>query len=352
MNGPARLIVASVLAALGLLAGCMPTSVTLNFGESEGKLRESTVASEGAGGAKVALIDVRGLIIDGPTPGLFTSGRNPVAELVTRLRQAETDPDVKAVVLRVNSPGGGVGATETMYNEVVRFRERTKKPVVVHLADIAASGGYYLALAGDRIIASPSGITGSIGVIIPTFNFADGMKRVGVVSRSVKSKPNKDLANPFEPMRDSQYTVLQSMVDGMYAVFRARVVERRGAALDSSRLDELTDGRTMLGLEAVKAGLADETGDVYDAFARARELAGLSEAALIVYYRGGSARPTTPYAGAEMPELLPEGFRSAAGTGPGEVNLLKVDLSPVLGGAGSESHLTTGGAYYLWVAGW
>lgn len=377
MPRPPRLLSVLMLSLGALLAaGCMPTSVTLNFGVPGATLKESVVATDGAGtgtpAAKVALIDVRGMIIDGPVPGLFTSGRNPVAELALRLRKAEEDPAVKAVVLRISSPGGGVGATETMYNEVRRFREATGKPVVVQLGDIAASGGYYLALAGDCIIASPSGITGSIGVIIPTFNFSEGMKKVGIVSRSIKSRENKDLANPFEPMRDSQYAVLQGLVDGMYATFRTRVWDRRGGLTSApgagggavggpheaacgalvrpvnvARFDELTDGRVMLGAAAVDAGLADATGDVYDAFAKARELAGVPGAALVLYYRGGE-KPLTPLALSESPSPVP---LVGSGTMQGaEINLLQVQL-----GAGTDPFnphaMSTGGAYYLWWAG-
>lgn len=358
-----------LLALVVMLApGCMPTSVTLNFGDPQARLRESTVATAdagGSGGAKIALIEVRGLIIDGPTPGLFTRGRSPVAELALRLRTAQDDPDVKGVVLRINSPGGGVGATETMYNEVRRFRERTGKPVVVHLGDLAASGGYYLALAGDRIIASPSGITGSIGVIIPTFNFSAGMQKVGIVSRSVKSRENKDLANPFEPMKDGQYAVLQSMVDGMYATFRERVCSRRSSAdahtpsreasmealvapLDMARLDELTDGRVMLGSEAVKAGLADEAGDLYAAFAHARKLARAPSAQLVVYYRG-EEKPLTPYALSEYRPEATAGGQAGAPSAGTEINLLQVQMQSPLNL--SDPLMSTGGAYYIWWSG-
>lgn len=350
-----------LLAALAL-PGCTPTSVTFNFGDDSG-IRETQVATDGPNAsstsAKVALIEVRGLIIDGPTPGLISEGRNPVAELVARLRKAEADDDVKAIVLRITSPGGGVGATETMYSEVRRFRERSGKPIVVHLGDVAASGGYYLALAGDYLIASPSGIAGSIGVIIPTLNFSEGMNRWGIVSRSVKSAANKDLANPLEPMREGQYAVLQHMVDGMYSTFKGRVVARRGGSsqvvsdppcsalakpIDMARLDELTDGRVMLGREAVDAGLADMTGDLYDAFAKARGLAGLTGARIVKYHRGGEV-PTSPYAGAEAPRAqTPQA--ASAGT---EINLLKLNLP----GANSvnDASMTTGGAYYLWLSG-
>lgn len=368
-------VVASLL--LGIFAGCAPSAVTFYFGDVERKLKEAVVdrapespapaarlgppeaalppVLSGGGSGKVLLIEVRGLIIDSPTPGLLASGRNPVAELAARLRKAETDPEVKAVLLRVVSPGGGVGATETMYDEVLRFRRRTGRPVVVQLGDVAASGGYYLALAGDVIVAQPSGITGSIGVIIPTVNVAEGMARIGVRARSIKSGMNKDLANPLEPMREHQYEVLQALVDDFYARFRQRVLERRAPlpdgtipqaavmrrGIDESRLDALTDGRVLSGLKAVEAGLADLAGGLETSFEAARRLAGLRTATLVTYYRG-LEKPVSPYASAESPApAAPAG--AAAPAGGTEINLLQVRLDSALqSGAGA-------GAYYLWL---
>jgi protease-4 len=315
-----------------LAPACAPLSVTFTLGAQEQPLRETAVLEDahGPADAKVALIDVRGTIIDAARPGLFGSGANPVDELVARLKMAEDDPEVRAVVIRINSPGGSVTASDIVYTEVRRFADTTKKPVVASLGEVAASGGYYLALAADEIVAQPTSITASIGVIIPTVNVSDGLRRIGIVARSIKSGENKDLANPLEPIRESQYAVLQGMVDDFYARFRGLVVERR-PTLDTSRLDELTDGRVVTGAEAVKAGLADHEGSVRDAFDRAKHLAGITSARLVRYHTD-TARPRSPYsptATAEAP---------AANT---EVNLIQLDLGEA--GLGSATN-----AYYLW----
>lgn len=223
-----------------------------------------------------------------------------------------------------------------MYNEVRRFRERTGKPVVAALGEVAASGGYYLALAADEIIAQPTTITGSVGVIIPTINLSAGMQKIGIVSRSIKSGANKDLANPLEPMREGQYQVLQHMVDQFYQGFRDRVLTRRAPRFDASRADELLDGRVFTGAEAASLGLVDSTGGVREAFDRARALAGLDKASLIKYHtEAGGTRPRTAYAEA------PAGAGSTF-----EFNLVRID------GAGSLIGLDGGGggcrAYYLW----
>lgn len=328
-----------------LTASCGPLSMTFVLGARDGKLREAEVLADegrGLGAAKVALIDVRGVIAEtSPSRalGLLDAGPGPVDEFVARLQKAEEDGGVKAVVLRINSPGGSVAASELMYNELRRFRETTGKPVVASLGEVAASGGYYLALGADEIVAQPTSITASIGVIIPTVNVSEGLRRIGVVSRSVKSGENKDIANPLEPMRDTQYAVLQGMVDEFYASFRGLVVERRtGApnALVTARLDELTDGRVVTGAEAVRAGLADHEGDLRAAFERAKSLAGIEKAKLVKYYGQYDMPPRTAYATTAAP--TPQAT--------GEVNVLTLDLGGLTGGAS----LTPGTAYYIWTA--
>lgn len=351
-------------------------SLTLNPQPS--KLAESSVippeasgsrASLSADAPKVVLIDVRGLIIDAPQRGLLSPAINPVDELVARLEKAEFDPRVRAVVLRINSPGGGVAATETMYREVVRFRERSGKPVVASMGDVAASGGYYLALAADAVYAQPTTITGSIGVIMPTINVSQGLARIGIVSRALKSGQNKDMANPLEPMREGQYALLQEMVDEFYTRFRATVEERRRAVLtahaahpsasgvrpvmiepDSARsalesfnasIDDLTDGRIITGDRAARYGLVDATGGVREAFTHAALLAGLSpdRTRLVKYYDSNDLNgPRSLYAHAGMQPT------EATSAGQTEVNLVQIRL-----GDGTLAGLQVGsGAYYLW----
>lgn len=353
------------MACAGGLAGCMPTSVTFQFGD-DSMVRRTPVdelsapageRAESGGSGDVALIDVRGLLLDSSSPGLFGSTGNPTAELAARLRAAAEDSRVKAVVLRMNTPGGGVTASETMHSIVRRFRESTGKPVVISMGDVCASGGYYLSTAGDYVVAQPTGITASIGVIIPTVNFSEGMRRIGIVSRSIKSGANKDLANPLEPMREPQFAVLQGMVDEFYAKFRAMVVEARKspgavrtpggatlarAALDMARLDELTDGRVMSGAQAVRAGLADAEGDLIDSLHIARRLAGLSSARVVRFHRSRQT-PTTVYGAPE--ELAARGPASAGQTGGGDINLISLHMAP------GPDQLSTGGAYYLWMPG-
>lgn len=298
----------------------------IDFSGGDGRLLEKQVlADKGApaGGPKVALIDVEGLISHSPSPGLISTTSNTVDELVARLQKAEDDPRVRAVVLRVNSPGGTVAASETVYRELRSFRERTGKPIVVSMAEVAASGGYYISLAADRIVAQPSTITGSIGVIIQTVNFSRGLSWIGIEARAVRSGPNKDIANPLEPIRDEHYALLQRTVDDFYRSFHDLARAARPDA-DASRFDSLTDGRIFTGAQAYEERLVDSLGDLRDSFAEAKRLAGVDRARLIKYHPEGRT-PASPYA------------LSAA---PPNSTSMHVSLPPMLSPAP--------GFYYLW----
>lgn len=328
------------LFALVLLvgSGCTPR-FTISIGSSDSELVAKPVFEDADAVGDVATIDVRGLIADARTPGLLGAGANPVDSLVARLEKAEKDERVRAVILRISSPGGTVTGSDMMYREVRRFSEKTGKPVIASLGEIAASGGYYLALAADVIVAQPTSITGSIGVIIPTVNVSEGLNRIGIVARNVKSGPNKDLADPLSPPRDSQYAVLQGMVGEFYARFRGLVVSRR-TALKPELVDELTDGRVITGARAVECGLADREGGLREAFELAKERVGI-KAARLVKYVGADANPRTPYAAAD-------GAAPRAEQGRPEINLVQIRLND-LAGPGAVSDLS--GVYYLWLAG-
>jgi protease-4 len=333
-----------LLAALALLTtGCTPLTVSFTLFAKDKKLVESVVDAEPGTAWKVCVIDLQGLIVDAALPGLLGPGPNPVDETVARLEMARADESIKAVVLRINSPGGSVTGSDVLYREIRRFRELSGKPVVVSMAEVAASGGYYIALAADRIYANPTTITGSIGVIVPTINFSDGLARIGIVARSVKSGPNKDIANSLEPVKESHYKVLQGLVDEYYAAFRQHVKDRR-PNLDLARFDESTDGRIVSGHEARSRGLVDELGGIREAFAGAKELAGLQAAKMVKYRLEGSPVPRTAYAEASTEPVI-----DAPTPGPrggSEVNLLRIDA----GGLFSHAGPSPSAIYYLWMA--
>lgn len=290
---------------MACLTGCLPDRVVLDLRPDEGVLRESLVmvGPSGRSGPKVALIDVRGLIADASAPGLVGSGSNPVDELVARLAKAGDDREVRAVVLRINSPGGTVTGSDAMYRELRRFRERTGKPVVACLSEVAASGGYYISMGADEIIAAPTTITGSVGVIMQTVNVSRGLSMIGVEARAVTSGPNKALASPLEPAREEHYTILQGMVDEFYGRFQGLVRERR-PGVSTADLARCTDGRVLTGAEAARVGMVDGTGDVHDAVAHAMERAGLRTARVVKYHgMGASVRTAYARSGEEEPGI-------------------------------------------------
>jgi protease-4 len=323
-----------VLLAFIAVSGCLPSRFVIDLAGSDGRLAEKDVMGDAGATAKVALIDVEGLISHSASGGLFAGASNSVDELVSRLELAEKDEKVRAVVLRVNSPGGTVAASDTMYNEIASFRARTKKPVVVSMAEVAASGGYYISLAADRIIAQPSTITGSIGVLVQTVNFSKGMAMIGIEARAVTSGANKDLTNPLEPMREGHYAIIQGTVDEFYRGFRQHVAVGR-PGIDASRMDGLTDGRVFTGEQALREGLVDANGGLREAFAEAKRLAGTTGARMVKYHTPGRV-PTSPYATASLPASTP-----SATTQGTQFNLVQMNLSQPL--------VPTAGFYYLWL---
>jgi protease-4 len=248
---------------------------------------------------KVALIDVEGMIVNARVGGMLSPGENPVTLFHERLQAAAEDKHVKAVVLRINSPGGGVTASDIMYRDLCTFRAKTGKPVVACMMDVAASGGYYLAMGADHVVAHPTTVTGSIGVIMSLYNVSGLFKWAGIESDPIKSGPNKDLGNPARPMTDAERAILQSVVDGFYARFVEVVAA--GRQMSAEQVQPLADGRVYSGAEAHRLGLVDQVGYLDDAVCAARELACLSDTAVVAYdrcngYRGSiyAAAPTIP----------------------------------------------------------
>jgi protease-4 len=284
------------------LCGCF-NGLLLRPIQDDGPVSESVVldAKHWHCRNKIALIDVEGLIINARTSGLLGSGDNPMSLFRERLDAAADDPRVKAVVLRINSPGGAVTASDIMYQDVLRFRRDTCKPVVACMMDVAASGGYYLAMGCDRVYAHPTTVTGSIGVIMSLYNAHGLFEKIGLESNPIKSGPNKDLGNPGRPMTEEERQILQGMVNGFYEQFVQVVV--RGRGLPEERIRALADGRVYTGLDAKKLGLVDEIGYLEDAIQAAMDMAGVCDAKVVAYDRCDGYRGSV-YAG--LPKLPSE----------------------------------------------
>lgn len=334
-----RSLMVGLLLVVGLLAsGCGPTTFVVGLSPGDMTLEKTVVEeSEGRTRNEVAMIDVTGMIMNARQDGLLTQGENPVSTFREKLDRAADDSSVKAVILRINSPGGGVTASEIMYRELVSFREQTGKPVVVLMMDVAASGGYYLACGGDAIVAYPSTVTGSIGVIIQTVNFHKALTSIGIEPEAITSGPNKAVGSPLEPMSDEQRAILQGLVDEFYGSFVA-VVRKARPGLTDEGAKQATDGRVVSGIQALELGLVDRVGDLDEAFGLAKTLAAIDDADLVLYHRPLSY-VASPYASSNIP-----GGGAGASINAGmQVNLLQLNMDGSMGGMDMQP-----GFYYLW----
>jgi protease IV len=243
---------------------------------------------------KIVIIDVSGIIINARSSGLLGDGDNPMSLFRERLDAAADDPHVKAVVLRINSPGGAVTASDIMYRDLVNFRQRTRKPVVACMMDVAASGAYYLSMGADVVYAHPTTVTGSIGVIMSLYDASGLAAKIGIATNPIKSGPIKDVGNPLREMTDQERAVLQELVNNFYDQFVHVVASGRRMREDEVRV--LADGRVYGGLRAKELGLVDEIGYLEDAICCAKSLAHLRDATVVAYERGGGYRGSI-YAG-------------------------------------------------------
>lgn len=226
-------------------------------------------------GNVVAVVRVEGAITGGQSEAaVFGSSVASSDRLMRTLEQIRLDDAVKAVVLRVNSPGGTTGASYEIGRELQRVRDAGKK-VVTSMGDVAASGGYWVAAHTDYIYATPGTMTGSIGVIMEAVNLEELYRKIGYRSVTLKSGEFKDIGSPSREMTEAERAILQAMVDQSYAEFVAVVANGRNMPEDQVR--ELADGRVMTGSQAKAVGLVDELGSFNDAVAKAGELAGLGE---------------------------------------------------------------------------
>lgn len=240
------------------------------------KVKQSKLA-----GDKIAIIYVDGMIVGGRGQvGLFTEGGG-TDYLIRQLHSARDDASVKAVVLRINSPGGTVPASQEVGEELKKLRA-TGKPVITSMADMAASGGYWLAACTDKIYANPSTITGSLGVYMPYSNWEELYKKIGVRQEKIKSGPHKDILSPDRPLTDEERAIIQVMVDDMYNQFVEVIAE--GRHLDPAKVRQLADGRIYTGRQAKEAGLVDELGNMYDAIDGAAAMVGIQGKPELVEY--------------------------------------------------------------------
>lgn len=211
-------------------------------------------------GDKIALVRIEGVIADSKS-------------VIEELHRHHDDQSIKAILLRIDSPGGAVVPSQEIYDEVKKIKESGKKKIVTSMGTVAASGGYYIAAASERIIANPGTLTGSIGVIMELANVEGLLQKIGVESVTIKSGKNKDVGSPFRKMKEEERALLQVVMDDVHAQFIEAVAE--GRALEIEKVRTLADGRIFTGRQAKELGLVDELGSLDVAVKKTAELAGM-----------------------------------------------------------------------------
>ncbi len=219
-------------------------------------------------GDKIAIVEVKGVIAQS-------------TQVIEDLQQYLMDDGVKAIILRVDSPGGGVGPSQEIYREIMRIRSSSKKKVVTSMGSVAASGGYYIACASDRIVANPGTITGSIGVIMQFSNLEDLLKKIGVKGVVIKSGEHKDIGSPFREMTPEEKKLMQEVLDNVHQQFIQAVAD--GRKLDKSKVAEIADGRIMTGEQAKNLGLVDQLGNLQDTIDITAKLVGIEGRPNVLY---------------------------------------------------------------------
>jgi protease-4 len=217
-------------------------------------------------GDKIAIVEIKGVI-------------SQSSWIIEELRQYLEDDGVKAIILRIDSPGGGVGPAQEIYREVMKIK--LKKKVVTSMGSVAASGGYYVACASDLIVANPGTITGSIGVIMQFSNFEELLKKIGIKGMVLKSGEHKDIGSPFREMTPEEKAIMQEVLDNVHQQFIQAVAD--GRKLDRSKVIQVADGRILTGEQAKNLGLVDQMGNLQDTIDITAKMAGIVGKPTVLY---------------------------------------------------------------------
>jgi len=308
--------IAAIMFAALALSSCSLISIDLQ--PRIQPLVEETV--EGSGTAKVLLLDLSGVLSEEIVT--FSVGTPPprvplLARVREELRKAEEDDRVKAVIVRINSPGGTITASDILYREIHDFKARRKIPVIAAIMDVGASGGYYVALAADTIFVHPTTITGSIGVVMLTVNAQGLMEKIGVAPLAIKSGNMKDAGSLFRALTPDERAIFQGVIDDMHGRFVKLIVQSR--RIPEDRVRALADGRIYTAEQAKALDLVDRIGYLDDAVDAAKKAARLEEARIVMYHRPKEYRatfysttPVTPGADTALAQLA----AILAGPGP------------------------------------
>lgn len=251
---------------------------------------------------RVAVVNIEGAISSGEgSENLWNeAGGAYSGKIMREIRSAAEDNSVKALVLRIDSPGGSVTAAEEIGRELKRFKETTKKPIITTMGNSAASAGYWLAAYSDTIYANPSTLTGSIGVYMPYMNTEELFKKIGISSTKIKSGKHKDIMSSDRPMTPEEQQILQAMVNEMFDNFINVIAE--GRKMDVAKVKQLADGRVYTGQQAKALGLVDEIGNYYDALEAAGKAIGVT--GIPEVKESKRQKPWEMFLGAQVSEIL------------------------------------------------
>ncbi|MDY6856140.1 MAG: signal peptide peptidase SppA [Thermodesulfobacteriota bacterium] len=282
-----RFLFTGYLFFIFLSCGCTCLSIPLFQGTKP--LSETTIS--GKGKDKILIIDISGTIstkvYSKAIP--FSEKISIVSRVKEELKKAASNKRIKGVILRINSPGGSVTASDIIYKEIKEFKKDNKIPVIACMMDVAASGGYYISLAADTILAHPTSITGSIGVIAVKFNTSKLLDKIGVEDETIKSGDKKDLLSPFRPNTEEEKEILNQIIGSLYQRF-LDVIAKERKELSMEQIRRLADGRVFTTKQAVDAKLIDKVGYLEDAVELVKKEAGIPNAKVIIYHRRSSYR--------------------------------------------------------------
>lgn len=276
----------TLLSLVVFLGGC--AFVNVDIQKPLQPLQEKVL--EGEGSQKILLLDITGFISEREQTGSQFSKEKPstVAQVKEALLKAEQDHDVAGIILRINSPGGTVTASDIIHHEILSFKSRRTIPIYACITGLGTSGAYYVATAADRISAHPTAVTGSIGVLLLRFNVSGLLTKVGVSEETIKSGDKKDILSPFRGSTPEEQRIVQGIIDGLYGQFLKVILSRPGNQLTKDTLKPLADGRIYTAQQALEAKLIDRIGYLDDDISDLKTQLHLSEARIVSYYRPGS----------------------------------------------------------------
>ncbi|EDL65342.1 signal peptide peptidase SppA [Bacillus sp. SG-1] len=288
--------------ALAIAAGLFIFSVVANFASSamtgdfdkafedmfagaENPFTEEVI-EEGSAAKRIAVLEVEGVIQDVNTAtSIFESPGYNHELFMEQLRRVQEDDSIRAVILKVNSPGGGVVESAQIHEKLVEIQEEAKKPIYVSMGSMAASGGYYIAAPAEKIFASRETLTGSLGVIMQSINYSELAEKYGVDFVTIKSGPHKDIMSPTREMTEEEREILQSMVNNSYEGFVDVIAQGRGMSED--QVKKIADGRVYDGIQAKEINLIDDFGYIEDVIAQMKKDLKLEDAQVIEYTNDG-----------------------------------------------------------------